>query len=85
VNASEAERKEEEKSFKEVGDVFATLSGPERRACYDSTTVLCAVPSTGTADTKHTSLIKAHVSSGSLLNLLSAFNKSLHLPFRKVV
>jgi DnaJ family protein C protein 7 len=35
VNASEAEGKEGEKNFKEVGEAFATLSSPESRACYD--------------------------------------------------
>jgi DnaJ family protein C protein 7 len=35
VNASEAERSKEEKSFKEVAEAFATLSSPERRASYD--------------------------------------------------
>lgn len=36
VNASEDERKEHEKKFKEVGEAFETLSSPGRKECYDS-------------------------------------------------
>jgi DnaJ family protein C protein 7 len=36
VNAPEAERKEHEKKFKEVGEAFETLSSPERKSRYDS-------------------------------------------------
>jgi DnaJ family protein C protein 7 len=47
VNASEAERSDEEKNFKEVGEAFATLSSPERRASYDSKCAEEAIEDTG--------------------------------------
>jgi DnaJ family protein C protein 7 len=36
VDASEDERKDHEKKFKEVGEAFETLSSPGRKECYDS-------------------------------------------------
>jgi DnaJ family protein C protein 7 len=36
MNASEAERKEQEKKFKEVGAAFEILSSPQKRARYDN-------------------------------------------------
>jgi DnaJ family protein C protein 7 len=56
VNASEAEIKEQERKFKEVGEAFATLSSPQKRACYDNvcTVYTGAVEDTGTKRTPRT-------------------------------
>lgn len=36
TNATESERKEHEKKFKDVGEAYAVLSDPKRRSRYDN-------------------------------------------------
>jgi DnaJ family protein C protein 7 len=73
MNASEAKRKEEEKNFKKVCEVFATLSNPEERACHDSKCTEEAIEDTGSTFNWN----GAHRACFTIPNLLSTFNKSL--------